>query len=268
MAQYILLSAKSLWLFRGFIFGSVRREFQNRYRNSLLGAAWNIINPLAMILVYTLIFSNVIGTSLPNSHNRFGYSIYLCAGALFWNLFVEITERAKVVFLDNSNLLKKLNFPHICLPVIVVLSSLLNFSIIFALFTLFLIFTGNFPGIVYVAVFPLLAIQVVFSIGIGVTLGVVNVFFRDVGQFFSVAIMFWFWLTPIVYTMNILSPPIKELLALNPMVYLVQGYQTVFLNAQWPNWESLWTIITLAVFFCITGFWLFRKHSGELVDEL
>ena len=83
----------SVWRYRGFVLGSVKREFQSKYRNSLLGAAWTVINPLAMILVYTVIFAEIMRAKLPGVENTFGYSIYLCAGVLTWGLFAEITGR-------------------------------------------------------------------------------------------------------------------------------------------------------------------------------
>src|ERR1035437_9477451 len=118
---------KSIWAYRGFILGSVKREFQSKYRNSILGAAWTVLNPLAMIVVYTVIFSQIMRTKLPGVDSRFAYSIYLCAGVLTWGLFAEITSRAQNVFLEHANLIKKLNFPRICLPVTVVLNASLNF---------------------------------------------------------------------------------------------------------------------------------------------
>src|SRR5450631_298974 len=119
---------KPLWAYRGFILGSVKREFQIKYRNSLLGAAWTILNPLAMILVYTVIFSQVMRAKLPGVDSSFAYSIYLCSGVLTWGLFAEISGRAQTVFLENANLIKKINFPRLCLPVVVVLNALINFS--------------------------------------------------------------------------------------------------------------------------------------------
>ena len=84
-----------LWAYRGFIFGSVKREFQSKYRNSLLGASWTVINPLAMILVYTVIFAQIMRAKLPGVDSTFAYSIYLCSGLLTWGLFAEITGRAQ-----------------------------------------------------------------------------------------------------------------------------------------------------------------------------
>jgi len=128
---------RAVWAYRGFILASVQRDFQSRYRNSLLGAAWTIIQPLAMIVVYTVIFSQVMKARLPGVSSTFAYSIYLCAGTLTWSLFAEITGRAQNIFIDNANLLKKLSFPRLCLPIIVVLNALVNFAIIFGLFSIF-----------------------------------------------------------------------------------------------------------------------------------
>lgn len=258
----------ALWRYRGFILGSVKREFQTKYRNSLLGAAWTIISPLAMIIVYTVIFSQIMRAKLPGIDTVFAYSIYLCAGVLTWGLFAEITGRAQNIFIENANLIKKLNFPRLCLPISIVLNALLNFSIIAGLFTIFLLLSGNFPGLPFIALFPLLLIQVLFSIGLGIILGVLNVFFRDVGQFFSVALQFWFWLTPIVYPASILPEHLRPMLAFNPMTALMAAYQTVLVRGEWPDWSSLWFISSLAIIFCILGMRLFRRNSGEMVDEL
>ena len=258
----------NIWQYRGFILGSVKREFQSKYRNSLFGAAWTVINPLAMILIYTIIFSQVMRARLPGVDSTFAYSIYLCAGVLTWGLFAEIAGRALGVFIDNANLIKKLSFPRLCLPVTLVLNALLNFSIVFGLFVLFLWVSGNFPGWVFIALLPLLLILVLFAIGLGITLGVMNVFFRDVGQFFGIFIQFWFWLTPVVYSVKTLPASVQPWLALNPMSSLMAAFQTILVMGQWPNWLTLWPITLLSLLLCATGFNLFSNHSGEMVDEL
>jgi lipopolysaccharide transport system permease protein len=257
-----------LWAYRGFILGSVKREFQLKYRNSLLGAAWVLLQPLAMILVYTVIFSQVMRAKLPGVESTFGYSIFLCAGILTWGLFSEITTRSQNMFLDNANLLKKLNFPRLCLPVTAVTTALLNFSIIFGLFTAFLLISGNFPGWAYLALLPLLGILVMFAAGLGIVLGVLNVFFRDVGQFFGIFITFWFWLTPIVYPPSILPERVQPLMALNPMASLMAAMQGVLVRGEWPQWGSLLYPFVLALALCLLGLRLFRRRAGEMVDEL
>lgn len=258
----------ALWNYRGFILGSVKREFQSKYQNSMLGATWTVINPLAMIIVYTVIFSQVMRAKLPGIDSTFGYSIHLCAGILTWGLFAEIVSKSQTVFIDNANLLKKLSFPRLCLPIIVVSNAILNFSIIFTLFTLFLIISGNFPGWVYIAIFPVLFVNIIFALGLGVTLGVLNVFFRDVGQLFTIILQFWFWLTPIIYPISILPEQIRSFMDLNPMASVISAYQTILVNGELPQWQNLWVVTAMSLLLSIMGLYLFRKHSGDMVDEL
>jgi len=259
---------REIWNYRSFIFGSIKREFQLKYQNSMLGIAWNVINPLAMIVVYTVIFQRVMHSRLPGVDNSFAYSIYLCSGILTWGLFLEITARIQNVFIENANLVKKLSFPRIILPVIIVLSAVVNFIISFSLFIGFLLVSNSFPGWPFFSVFPVLLIQVIFSLGLGLSLGVLNVFFRDIGHLFGIVLQFWFWFTPIVYPITILPKELHNLLILNPMATLVQAYQTIFVYGSCPQWQDLVPPSLFAVALSLLGFYLFRKYSGEMVDEL
>ncbi|WP_435034168.1 ABC transporter permease [Pseudomonas neuropathica] len=259
---------RSLHDYRGFILGSVQREFQARYRNSLLGALWPIFNPLSMIIVYTVIFSHIMRARLPGVDDGMAYSIYLCAGLLAWGLFSEITLRSQTMFLDNANLLKKISFPRVCLPVIVLINAGINFAIIIGLFLGFLLVTGRWPGMALLALVPLIALQMMLCAGLGMVLGVLNVFFRDVGQLFGICLQFWFWLTPIVYPISILPEWLQSLLQFNPLTSLIASYQNVFLYGQWPIWSSLLPAFVIGVVFCAIGLRLFRQRVGEMVDEL
>lgn len=261
-------SLKAVWNFRGFVFGSVRREFQLRYRGTMLGIAWPVLQPLAMILIYTVIFSQVMKAKLHGVEGDFAYSIYLCAGIITWGLFYEIIQRSQSVFLDNANLLKKLCFPRLALPVIVVATALLNFSIVFGIFLIFLLITGNFPGMAIIAMVPLLAVQVLLAVGFGVTLGVLNVFFRDIGQLSGVLLQFWFWATPIVYIASILPEWLRPWMNLNPMYHIMQGYQNIFVANQWPDWQNLALLTLFSMGLATYAVYFFRRHAGEIVDEL
>jgi lipopolysaccharide transport system permease protein len=258
----------ALWGYRGFILESIKRDFQSQYTNTALGAIWTLIKPLSMVFVYTVIFAQVMQAKLPGATSQFAYSVYLCAGILTWGLFLDTVSKLQNVFIENANVLKKINFPRLCLPVIVVANATVNFAIIFGLFTIFLVAIGQFPGAVYLSLIPLLLLQTAFAVGLGVTLGVLNVFFRDVGQFFTVALQFWFWLTPVVYPLSILPPELQEIIQYNPMTLLVTAYQQVLVNGQWPQWRGLWPVAAAAIVLCALGLRLFRQRAGELVDEL
>lgn len=259
---------KELWDYRGFITGSVKREFQVKYQKSILGAAWNVINPLAMIFVYTVIFSKLMRAKLPGVEGQFSYSIFLCSGVLTWGLFVEVTTRSQNVFIEKANLIKKLSFPRITLPVIVVMSALVNFIIGYSLFFCFLLVSGNFPGWVCLYLIPILLVQLLFSIGLGITLGILNVFFRDVGQLYGVVLQFWFWFTPIVYSPAILPERLKVWLWLNPLASIINSYQRLFVEGKVPEWQSLMFPTILGIALCVFGLRLYKSCSGDMVDEL
>lgn len=264
-----LVMLRALWAYRGFVVSSVLREFNGKYRESLLGAFWSVASPLTMIVIYTVIFSQLLKPTLPgHADTPFAFSIYLCAGVITWSLFAEMLGRMTNVFLESGNLIKKSNFPRITLPAIVALSALINFAIIFGLYLLFLLVIGHWPGWALLAVVPLLALQILFILGLGVFLATLNVFFRDVGQLVSVVLQFWFWLTPIVYTMAALPESVQGLMRLNPIQPLIAAYQTVFLSRQAPDFASLIPLALITLFFLVLGARFFLARVGELVDEL
>ena len=118
--------------YKDFIFASIRREFEITYLNSALGAIWTVIHPLALIFIYAVVFSKIMQARLPTFDGPYGYSVYLCTGILLWTLFSEIALKAQVVFIEQANLMKKVNFPRLCLPVVVVGNGLVRFVIVVA----------------------------------------------------------------------------------------------------------------------------------------
>ncbi len=260
---------RALWAYRQFVWSSVLRDFNARYRESLLGAFWAVASPLAMIVIYTVVFSQIMRPALPGYQDvPLAYSIFLCAGVLTWGLFAEMLGNLNQVFLANGNLIKKSNFPRICLPAIVVASALVNFAIVAVIYLLFLALIGYWPGWPLLAAVPLLALQILFAVGLGVFLGTLNVFFRDVGQLTGIVLQFWFWLTPIIYPASALPDEVRPWLTLNPMAPLMRAYQAIFLERQWPAWDSLLPLTMLTVFFLVLGGLFFLRRVGELVDEL
>jgi lipopolysaccharide transport system permease protein len=261
---------RALWAYRGFIWSSVLREFHGKYRESLLGTFWSVANPLTMIVIYTVVFGQLMRPTLPgHEQTSFAFSIYLCAGVITWGLFAEMLSRLNGIFLEQGNLIKKSNFPRICLPAIVTLSALINFGIVFVLYLGFLAIIGHWPGMALLAVLPLLILQILFTLGLGVFLGTLNVFFRDVGQLTGVVLQFWFWLTPIVYTLPALPEKARSLIAaMNPMQPLMAAYQQIFLDKTIPAFGTLLPLAILAIIFLLLGAGFFLARVGELVDEL
>jgi len=246
----------------------VWREFQVKYMNSLLGSIWSVLHPVAMVFVYTVIFSKIMRARVAGIDDTLAFGLFVCAGLLTWGFFSELLGRCPNLFIDQANLLKKVHFPRLTLPLTLLLSSLINFSIIFAIFLVFLILTGRFPGYVIISFVPLLIIQQTFAIGLGMILGTLNVFFRDVGHFLNIVLQFWFWLTPIVYPISIVPDNAIYLLNLNPMTKIIVAYQDIILHQKWPVWDEFGFHVFLSLITLLLGYIVFKSLSGDIVDEL
>jgi len=259
---------RSLWEYRGFILATVKREFQSNVNNSILGLCWIVINPLVMVFVYTVVFSHVMRAKLPHTESDFAYSIYICSGIFAWNMFSLIIVKAQRMFVDNANMIKKIKFPRICLSAITLMNAIINFIIVFSLFTLFLVATKNFPGLLYLNIFPLIGILIIMAIGIGVIAGVLNVFFKDTEKIIEIILQFWFWLTPIIYPISIIPNELRFVIELNPLTSIIQGLQSIFVKKILPDLSTFLLPIIFSILCCICGISLYRRFAGELVDEL
>jgi len=246
----------------------VEREFRGRYLNSLLGSLWSVLNPMAMVFIYTIIFSKIMRARLTGTDDSMAYGVFLCAGLLSWNYFAELLGRCQTVFIEQANLMKKVNFPRITLPVILFLSSTVNFAIIFSIFLFFLLIIGRFPGWSIFGFLPLLMLQQSIALGLGILLGTMNVFFRDIGHLIGIVLQFWFWLTPVIYPVAILPDRVRQIVALNPMTQIVASYQQIILHGKWPIWQDFIFQLIIAVVAMVFGLLIFRRLSGDLVDEL
>ena len=264
----IIAHITALWKYRGYVATMVKREFRIGYLGSLLGSTWSILNPMARIFIYTVIFSRVMKARISGVDDTMAYSLFLCAGLLPWTYFSELMGRCPTLFIDHANLLKKANFPRVILPVVLFLSTSINFIITFSIFLIFLLVTSRFPGWSIIGYFPLLIIQQFFVLGLGLSLGTLNVFFRDIGQIVGIALQFWFWFTPIVYPISVLSERARNLIELNPMAPFIVAYQNIILHNRWPQLTSFWLHMICTIAILLLGYLLFRKLCGDIVDEL
>ncbi|MEZ0121973.1 MAG: ABC transporter permease [Candidatus Reddybacter sp.] len=259
---------RSLRQYRHFVISSIKNELKSRFARSKLGGLWMLINPLAQVLIYALILSNVLAAKLPGIDNKYAYAIYLMAGLLAWNLFSEIVSRCLTLFIEQGNLLKKMSFPRITLPTIVVGSCLLNNVLLFiAMLGVFLVLGHQFSWVMLWLI-PLTFIVVILAIGIGLTLGIINVFLRDIGQAFPIFLQVWFWFTPIVYPVNIIPESYRELLRLNPMYSITDAYHQILVYGKPPLMGDIAIISIIALGLMLLSLFLFRRASPEMVDAL
>lgn len=259
---------KSIWAYRFFILSSIKTEFKSRFARSKLGGFWMVLHPLAQVLVYALILSQIMKAKLPEVDSQYAYPIYILSGIVGWTLFTEIVNRLLNVFIENANLLKKMVFPKLALPLITIGSSFINFMILFVMMYIVFGFLGHLP---YHAIYwmPLLVlITIALGVGIGLFLGVINVFIRDVGQVMNIILQFWFWLTPIVYMTSIIPQKYHGLLMLNPMTGIIMGYQNVLLYDKSPDLKLLVYPSIVAIVFLALALFVYKKANEDMADVL
>lgn len=258
----------ALWRYRHFVLASIKGELKRRYARSRLGMLWHALHPLAQAATYAIILTEVLGAKLPEVDSKAAYPVYLMAGTAAWGLFAEIVHRSCNIFLEYASLMKKITFPRLCLPVIVGGSALFNHVLLLgAIFVVFLFF-GHYPGMAML-VLPLGAgLIALFGFGLGVLLGVFNVFARDVSQVVGIGLQLWFWLTPIVYPASVVPERLRWLAALNPMAPLVNLYQQALLYHRFPAWETLLYPSVVTAVLCALTLFVFLRANAELVDAL
>ena len=259
---------RDLYKYRNFIIQSVRNDLINRFSRSKLGGLWAILNPLSQVLIYALILSNVLAAKLPGVDSQYAYAIYLMAGLLGWTLFNEIVGRCLNIFIEHGNLIKKMSFPRAALPAIAVGSCLINNLFLFISMLGIFALLGHQFNVAMLWLIPLILIVVVFSLGIGLILGVMNVFLRDIGQVTPIILQMLFWFTPIVYPITIIPEAYRHWLNLNPMYPIIDAYQQILVYGNSPQWGGVLIILAVGIILSIVGLFMFRRSSAEMVDAL
>jgi lipopolysaccharide transport system permease protein len=245
----------------------VKRDFQSRYAGSVLGFFWSLVQPLWMLVLYTFVFSTVMKVPLVGTPTRY-FAIFLFGGLLPWMAVQEGVLRSATAITDNANLVKKLRFPAEILVLAVVLAALLQEAIAAAVYVGALLWVGEFSW----GGLPLLLVAVPLQIGLTVGLALVvaalHVFFRDMAQILGMMFNVWFYLTPIVYSLDLVPLRYRAWLELNPLTALVGLYRQAFLGGRFEGALGVVSLALVAAVLTSVGFWLFRRLKPAFVDEI
>jgi lipopolysaccharide transport system permease protein len=257
------------WRYRHFILSSIRSELITRFSRSRLGGLWVIIHPLMQAAIFALVLSEVMAAKMPGmANNKFAYAIYLMSGMLGWSLFTEVISRCLTLFVDNGHLLKKIVFPRLCLPLIVIGSALVNSGLLFLSVLVVFGMLGHWPGIHILWVPLLLMITLILALGIGLILGILNVFMRDIGQVIPIVLQLGFWFTPIVYSLEAVPQAFRQVLHSNPLLPIIKGLQNAMLYDTPPDVAALSGVFLVAILLMAFAMTLFRRANPEIVDVL
>lgn len=258
----------AVWSYRHFIISSIRNDLRSRFARSKLGGLWMVLQPLAQVAIYALVLSRIMATKLPGINDRYAYVIYLMAGMIAWSLFADVISRSQSIFVDNANLMKKMAFPRVCLPVIVGGSCLVNNLLLLITAAGVFLLIGHPLSLAMLWLPLLIGINLAFAIGLGLIIGVLNVFVRDVSQVMTVVLQLLFWLTPIVYMPSIIPDRLRAVLQFNPMMHMAVAFQDVILYGRAPPVEGLLVIAVAAIVLLLFSLVLFRRAAPEMVDVL
>jgi len=264
---------RELFRYRDLIGNLAISEVKTRYKSSVLGFVWSLLNPLAMMLVFTIVF----GVLWPNQSVK-NYPIFLLCGLLPWNFFSASVVSSVNSIVNNGNLIKKVYFPREVLPIATVLAQLVNFLLaLVVLFGALLIFQSNFSVWLWTLPFIIL-IQTCFSLGIGLMLSTLQVFYRDTQLVMEVVMLAWFFLTPVFYraaqlptTYHIygVDVPVQRILyILNPMASLINVYRDLLYNGYRTDIDFFIRTTVTAFLALSVGYWFFTRYSDRFGEEV
>ncbi len=253
---------KNLYQYRELLKTNIQKEIRGKYKGAWLGFIWSLLNPILLLLVYSIIFPFILKIEIEN------YPMYLAVGLLPWTAFTAIIQTGSFCAIVNGNIIKKVYFPREILPISVVTSGTINFLYTSIVLFAFLIFGG--VGLSWYALFfPLiLLVQYLVMLGITFILSSVTVYVRDLEHLIGIALMVLFYGTPIVYTMDSIPSNIAWILNLNPMTHVIEGYRAILFTQEMPNWINLGIIATIALGVCFIGYNIFKKLERGFAEEL
>lgn len=261
-SSWTSLGLKELWEYRELLYFLVWRDVKVRYKQTALGAAWAIIQPVFMMLVFSLFFGRL--AKVPS--DGIPYPIFTFCALLPWQLFAHALTESSNSLVANERLITKVYFPRLVVPIAAVLGGLIDFAVAFGILLLMIFYYGIVPtwAVVTLPLFLLLAIMT--ALGVGLWLSALNVKYRDVRYTINFLIQFWLFATPVAYPSSIVPAAWRPLYGLNPMAGVVEGFRWALLGKTDPPGALLAVSVGVVVVLFIGGLYYFRRTEQEFAD--
>lgn len=261
MDGWVPVDLKELWEYRELLQTFVVRDVKVRYKQTALGATWAVIQPLFMMVVFTLFFGRL--AKIPSE--GIPYPIFSYAALLPWTLFAEGLSRSTGSMISNAGIMTKVYFPRLILPLSSAISPLVDFTIAFVILLGMMLYFGFYPtvNIIWLPAFILLALAT--SLGVGLWLSALNVQYRDFQYTVPFLIQLWLFASPVVYPSTLLPEPYRIIYGLNPMAGVIEGFRWALLGTTPPS--SLMAVsIGVAIAILISGAFYFRRMEKTFAD--
>lgn len=253
-ALYELIQA---WNYRDLIYQLVYRDVTARYKRSVLGIAWTMLNPLGTMLILTVVFSQVF-------RNIEGYAAYVLSGLVVWNFFAQSTAAAMNSLVWGGDLFRRIYLPRTVFAISAILTGVVNlFLSLIPLLVVMVIVGVKIRATVFLVLIPILLVAL-FALGISLLLSSIGVFFPDVVEMYQIGIQAWFYVTPVLYKLDILPGFVRSLVRLNPMVYFVDIFRLPTFYGQVFTWKIAGLSTFVALLTLVVGWVVFAQVSEEL----
>lgn len=253
---------KELFSYREMLFSLVRKDLRSRYKASVLGFLWTFLNPLLQLVVYTAVFSTIMRVNIDK------YYLYMFLGIVPWLFLTTSLQCGATSIVSNSNLIKKVYFPRLIIPISVVSSAFINMLYTFIIVFLALIVSGVGFSI-YILYLPvIMLLEYMFCLGLSFIFSALTVYFRDLEHIIGIVTMAWFYLNPIVYEINMVPEEYLGIFYLNPMTSIICAYRDVLYYQQLPQWNNLAGIWIWSILSILVGSVIFQILQKRFAEEL
>ena len=240
------------------------REIKARYKQSFLGLFWIILNPLFQMLILSFVFSHVVRFETLGVP----YSVFLFVGLLPWIFFETSISASTNALVENASLIKQVYFPREILIFSTVFAKMFDFFLASAILFIFLFVLNIDIRVMVFVIIPILLIQFLFTFGLSLLLSSLNLFYRDVQFLFTLVLKLWFYVTPIIYPIDIFPANLRWLFALNPMAYFIQTYRGILLEQQLPQFSSFVGNLIGTLILLFISYTIFKKLESSFADAV
>jgi lipopolysaccharide transport system permease protein len=260
---WVALDLRELWRYRELLYFLSWRDVKVRYKQAVLGVLWAVLQPFITMVVFTLVFNRVLGVQSPDP--AVPYAIFSLSGLVPWGYFSGSLSRAGGGLVSNANLLTKVYFPRLVIPISAILAGLIDLAISFVILLLVMAFYGIAPAwtTIFVPLFVILAMATALSVGLW--LSALNVLYRDVQYIIPFLIQLWMFVSPVIYPITKVPQSLRVVFALNPMTGVIAGFRWALFGEQFPG-PYLWVSLGVVVVLMVSGLYYFKRVERIFAD--
>lgn len=258
------LDLGAVWRYRELLFVLIKRDIQVLYKQAALGAGWAIIQPLFAVAIFTVVFG--MFAKMPS--DGVPYPVFAFAGVLPWTYFAEATRRASTGLVDDAELIRKVYFPRLIMPLAKVTAPLLDFCISCVVMIGLMLAYGMVPTFKILLIFPLVLVASLLALSIALWLGPINVRFRDIKHTVPFMLQVWMYASPIVYPLSQVPDEYKVLYSLNPMVGVIEGFRWAVFDLGSPDFVALGMSLVIIALLLVGGLVYFKKQERQFADVI